>query len=285
MSQNWAASRPRQSLARAAEVSGVGLHSGQTCLLRCLPAAPGTGISFLRTDLEGSKRIQASARKRTEHPRRTALREGSAEVHTVEHLLSAVYVLGIDDLLIEMDGQEMPGMDGSAQLFLDALEAAGIVEQDGQVEPLIVTEPLIVEAGAARVEVRPLESGLRVSYLLDYPNPILKGQHLELELSRGSYRQEIAPARTFCLRAEAEMLLKMGMGLGATTENTCVYEETGAVDTKLRYPDEAVRHKVLDLIGDLALLGRPLQAEVRAERSGHELNAALVTKLLDAYGL
>ncbi len=243
---------------------------------------------FIRTDLPGAPVIPADPPHIGREPRRTAIEvhtdEGVASVHTVEHLLSAAAGLGIDTLTVEIDGPEMPGMDGSAADFVALLDAAGPVDLPAERPVLTVTEPVecVAEDGSARIRALPADApGLHLSYLLEYPAPIGR-QTFECSLDEASYRAMIAPARTFVMEAEAEALLAMGFGKGANTTNTLVVGESGVLENTLRFPDEFVRHKVLDLIGDLALGAVELHARIEAERSGHDLNRALVRKLLGA---
>lgn len=276
------AERPQRTIRETVETRGVGLHSGVEVTVRFRPAPPGSGVIFRRTDIPGSPAIPARVQFRVDEPRRTALRQAKGEVHTVEHMLSAASALGIDNLMIEMDGVEAPGLDGSSANFLELLEQAGLEEQSLTIAPFEVTEAVTVEQGAAKVTAEPNPGGgLHVHYTLDYPG--VKGLEklvCELDVTLEAYRELIAPARTFCLEQEAKMLQAAGLGKGATTENTVVWGDGGALETTLRFEDEPCRHKVLDLIGDLALLGKPLNAKITAVRSGHDLNAALVAKLL-----
>jgi len=272
--------RMQRTIAQPAETTGVGLHTGKEVTVRVKPAPPGTGVVFVRTDIPGYARIPCQAEFRINEQRRTALRANEGEVHTVEHLLSAAMALGIDNLEIEMNGVEMPGLDGSARDFAALLDGAGIHEQDETCTEIVVTEPIGVQGKDASLVAMPYDKGLRISYTMDYPLPNLPSMHYSLEVSRESYMQEIAPARTFCLRREAEALRAAGFGLGANEENTVVLNDDGSVMGELRFPDEPVRHKILDLIGDLALVGKPIRAHIIAVKSGHELNASLARKIV-----
>ncbi len=273
--------RRQRTIARpTATATGVGLHTGKQVNVRVKPAGPGTGIVFVRTDLPGYARIPCSVSAQTTSQRRTALREGQAEVHTVEHLVSAAMGLGLDNLEVELDGEEMPGLDGSASSFVELLDEAGVHEQDVPCREIVVREPIEVSHKEASLVALPYPAGLRISYTLDYPLPSLPSMYYSLELTRDRYVKEIAPARTFCLRREAEMLLAAGLGKGANTENTVVMDDDGTVEGELRFADEPVRHKILDLLGDLGMAGCPVRAHIIAVKSGHELNAALVRKLL-----
>lgn len=274
--------RAQRTLARpTAELTGVGLHTGIEVTVRAKPAEPGTGVVFVRTDVPGYARIPCSVFARTHQQRRTALRSGDVEVHTVEHLVSAAMALGIDNLEVEMTGEEMPGMDGSALRFLELLRDAGVHEQEAPCKEIVITEPVEVSHGEASIVALPYPQGLRISYTLDYPVPTLPSMYYSVEVTAERFGNEIAPARTFCLRREAEMLLAAGLGKGANTDNTVVMDDDGTVEGELRFPDEPVRHKILDLLGDLALVGAPLRAHIIAVKSGHELNAALANRIVE----
>jgi UDP-3-O-acyl N-acetylglucosamine deacetylase len=272
----------QRTIAHPASCAGVGLHTGETATVRFVPAAPETGIVFVRTDLDGRPRIPALAPYRIAQPRRTAIMCGEAEVHTVEHMISAAVGIGIDNLEIELAGPEAPGLDGSAKDYVKVLREAGTVEQDAPRRECVVTEEIRVEGqNGAELIARPNPSGLKLTYTLDYPLRSLSNVCVEFDVTERTYVDEIAPARTFVLREEAEMLKAFGLGVGASLENTLVFDEDGPVGgVQLRFPDEAARHKVLDLVGDLALLGSRLRAHVIAKKSGHELNLALVNELL-----
>jgi UDP-3-O-[3-hydroxymyristoyl] N-acetylglucosamine deacetylase/3-hydroxyacyl-[acyl-carrier-protein] dehydratase len=240
-------------------------------------------VVFVRTDLPGRPRIPSDALHVVERGRRTALAEGTAEVHTTEHLLAACHGLGLDDLVVEVDGVEMPGMDGSALPFVEMLRRAGPVEQAGtqRRELLLRRAEGVVEPGSdAVLSALPRERGLRVSYTLDYgPAAPFAPQHVDLSLTEDAFVREIAPARTFVLEAESQALLARGLGKGATYENTLVVGAQGPIRNRLRFPDEYARHKLLDLYGDLFLAGADLKATVAAVRSGHAGNALLVKRL------
>ncbi len=275
----------QRTIARAASSAGVGLHTGEKAEVRFLPAAPGTGIVFVRTDLPGRPRIAAVAANRVAQPRRTALSQGDVEIHTVEHLISAAVGIGIDDLEVELAGPEAPGFDGSAQEYVRILREAGLRDLDAPRREVVVTEPVSVEGrNDSSLVALPYAGGFKITYTLDYPVRSLTNVTVELDVTEDSYAEAVAPARTFCLKQEAELLLAFGMGAGATLDNTLVFDDDGPVNgVALRFPDEAARHKVLDLIGDLALLGSRLRAHVVAKKSGHELNLALVQALLARY--
>ncbi len=265
-------------------LTGAGLHTGEETAVVLKPAEAGHGIVFARMDLPGQPRIPVGRARVKSDRRRTVLSAGEAEVHTVEHLLSCLLGLGIDNLLVEITGVELPGLDGSALPFADALGAAGVVELEAPREEFVLDEELVVDLPGEDVTLVALPGGegLAISYTLDYGVPGIPLQRFTLEVTADAYLREIAPARTFCLESEARALLEAGLGKGATYQNTLVVGEDGApIQNTLRFPDEYVRHKILDLIGDLALLGVPLSARIQATRSGHLANLNLVRRLLE----
>ncbi len=275
--------RNQRTVQGTAEVRGVGLHTGAATTLRVGPAPADSGVVFVRTDLPGRPRIPVSVDRVVDRGRRTALAEGPAEIHTIEHLLSACHGMQVDDLLVEIDGVEVPGMDGSALPFAEMLRRAVPAEiPDAPRRELVLRGPEgVVEAGTdATLTALPWDRGLQLSYTLDYgPGAPFAPQHVSLPVTPEAYLSDIAPARTFVLEIEAKKLREMGLGKGATTENTLVVGPGGPVDNRLRFPDEYARHKTLDLMGDLFLLGADLKAHVTAVRSGHAANAALVKRL------
>ena len=275
-------SRSQQTIRRAVAVEGVGYWSGVPCRVEFLPAAAGSGVTFLRCVDGATVRIPVSVENRIEASARTNLAVAGAVVQMVENAVSAVVGLGIDCCQIRVSAEELPGLDGSSLPFVAALDEAGIERLGPPVAPLVVTEPCRVSDGEAWIEALPSEQpGLSVEYELDYgPGPIGR-QRLALRVTPESYRSELAAARTFIMQSEAERLRAAGLACGVTTSELIVFGQDGPIDNPLRWPDECVRHKVLDLVGDLALVGRPLQSRVRACRSGHRLNAALAAELRD----
>jgi UDP-3-O-[3-hydroxymyristoyl] N-acetylglucosamine deacetylase / 3-hydroxyacyl-[acyl-carrier-protein] dehydratase len=276
--------RNQRTVQREGTVSGVALHSGARVDLRVRPAPADAGVTFVRTDLPGAPRIPAdAAHLATAGRRRTALvGEGSAEVHTAEHLLACCVGLRVDNLTVEVAGPEVPGMDGSGLPFADLFRSLGIVEQRAPRREIVVEEPLAVSAGEdATLAAFPFDGGFKVSYTLDYGHPWLGVQHVSFVVDEDRFAKEIAPARTFCLESEAEALRKAGLGLGATYENTLVVGDSGVVGNTPRWPDEFARHKVLDLLGDLFLAGADLRGHVQAHRTGHAANLRFVERLVE----
>ncbi len=272
-------SRLQRTLRAPVEFSGVGLHSGRAVRARVLPAPQSTGIEFVRTDVPDAQPIPALVQYRVQADLRTRLKRGNAEVETVEHLLAACSGLGIDNLRIEMDGAEMPGMDGSARPFLELFQQVGTVEQRAEARTFRLDEPIYVrEKNATLVALPSDQPGLTLQYIASFDDPDVQGGSLQFDVTPESFATDIASARTFCLASEVEKLKAAGFGKGATRENTVVL---GDPQTQLRMLGEPVRHKMLDLIGDLALLGADLHAHVIATRSGHATNAELVRRLVD----
>lgn len=261
---------------------GVGLHSGKAVSVIFRPSMPNTGVNFIRVDLSGKPIIKAHISKLvelTKSPRRTTISQDNADVQTIEHFMAALSGLGIDNIIVEIDGDEMPGLDGSASDYVDLLSKAGIQPQEGaQRDEFKVTEPLWIEEDSASLVVLPADD-FKISYTLSYSHPMLHSQHVTVTLNDGVFKTDIAPARTFCLESEAQALLSQGMGKGANYNNTLVIGEKGVIKNQLRFPDEFTRHKVLDLLGDLYLLGMPLKAHVIAIKSGHSINLKLSQKI------
>lgn len=277
--------RPQQTIRRAVTVAGVGYWSGRPCQVEFVPAVAGAGIVFLRRVGDVSVRIPLSVEHRVDATARTNLAVAGAAVQMVEHAASALAGLGIDCCLVKVSEEELPGLDGSAARYVEALLEAGVERLGQPLEPLVVQEPVRVEEGDAWVEaLPPVYPGLSVEYDLDYgPGPIGR-QRLSLRVTPDVYRRELAEARTFIRNAEAERLTRSGLATHVTCRDLVVFGDDGPIENELRWPDECVRHKVLDLVGDLALAGRPIHAHVRACRSGHRLNAALAARLRPLVG-
>ncbi|MDA1195073.1 MAG: UDP-3-O-acyl-N-acetylglucosamine deacetylase [Planctomycetota bacterium] len=273
--------RKQRSIRRVGEVRGVGLHEGVEAVLRVRPAPAGHGVVFIRTDLPSRPRIPVTVANLTERNRRTALVGAEdAEVHTVEHFLSCCTALGVDNLEVEISGPECPGMDGSARAFCDLLDAAEPIELEADRPTLVVHEPVSVPVGGgASIVALPGGPGLTVTYSLDYGDAFPGAQSHTLRVGSDRFRAEIAGARTFCLESEAEYLRGQGLGKGASHENTLVIGADGVIGNELRWSDEFARHKLLDVLGDLFLLGADLEGHVIAHRTGHAANLALVRAL------
>lgn len=271
----------QRTIASEVFMNGVGIHTGEPVSIRVLPAPPETGVVFIRTDLPHRPSIPATSAQVVDvnkSVRRTTLAKDGVEVQTVEHFMASLWGAGIDNVSVEVGGVEMPGLDGSAVQFFQRFQTAGTVEQAAPRRYLSLREPVFVEEGDSSIGVFP-DQTLRISYMLSYGHPLLKSQFVSYTLNGASFEEAIAPARTFCLKEEAEALRAAGFGKGATFENTLVVGEEGVINNTLRFEDEFARHKVLDLLGDLYLLGGHLRARVVAIKSGHPLNVKLLKKL------
>ncbi len=273
--------RPQRTLARAAEVSGVGFLTGGHVQLRFLPAPPSSGVVFVRTDLQPAISIPAHVDQVTGTARRTTLGHLPGQVGLVEHVLAALAGLRIDNCRIELDAPEPPGLDGSARGFVDALVRAGLQLQPASRPVWAVNAPLVLEQGGATLTLHPLAGDeLRIRYFLDYGafSPLGRQTHTQ-EITPGEFVRGVADCRTFLLESEAAELRRQGLGKRTTTADLLVFGPHGPLDNTLRYANEPARHKVLDLVGDLALLGADLRGHVVAYRSGHPLNVELVRAL------
>ena len=272
----------QRTIAKTCSLTGKGLHTGHQVTVVFHPAKAGEGIRFIRVDLEGRPQMKLGTLEAIhggDAGRYSALRNGAALIFTVEHLVGALAGLGIDNITIEIDGDEAPGMDGSAAEYARAFQAAGIVDLDADKIYLEIKEPICVANGNASVMIVPADD-FRVSYALEYAHPMLR-QSFSLTVTPETFEKELATCRTFCLKEEADALLAKGVGQGASTENTLVFGPDGVVGNTLRFPDEAARHKVLDCLGDLYLLGLPIKGHVFAFRSGHNLNRELLKKIAE----
>lgn len=265
----------RNTIAAPATVEGVGLHLGIGCRLTFRPAAAGTGVMFRRSDLPGAPTIPAHVDAAILTERRTQLGSDPVSVHTVEHVLAAVGALELDDLLIELDGPEPPIGDGSARSFLDALTGAGIAQQPGEVQYLELSQPVRFADGAAEYEAYP-SAALELDVSIEFPHALIGRQAGNYRMAPGVFERELASARTFGFVSEVETLRAMGLIRGASTRNAVVLDENGLVENTLRWPDEFVRHKALDCIGDLALAGARVRARIVARRPSHRGTVQLV---------
>lgn len=274
----------QRTIAKAVSFSGVGLHTGEETTVTFRPAGANEGITFVRADLPAAPRIRVCPENSVEDRegrRRTILRQAGAEVHTVEHVLAAVSGLGIDSIILEVSGLELPEPpDGSAAPLVALIEQAGIRELDAECCPFVIQNPVSYDADGVQVVGTPYE-GLRLSFTIQFDNPVLGTQHLSLDVTPDSFRDLIAPARTFVLYRDVEALRAQGLIKGGSLHNAVVVKEDGIMNEEpLRFPDEFVRHKLLDLLGDLTLIGRPLRGHVYAVRSGHSHNVRFVRELV-----
>jgi UDP-3-O-acyl N-acetylglucosamine deacetylase len=278
--------RPQATLRRETVIEGVGIHTGERARLVCRPAPAGSGIVLSRKDIAGEPRWHLTGALASESVtqgagRRTLLSGAGGSVETVEHFLAALWGMGISNLSAELEGPELPILDGSSAGFVTAFEASGLEEQTGTIAEVAVREPIFVSGDRCAILALPFD-GFRVTYTLDYPYPGLRAQTVSLDLTPRTFLDAVAPARTFCAREEADRLREQGFGKGATTDNTLVMTTDGPLNNRLRFGDECARHKVLDLVGDLSLLGADVRAHVVAVRSGHALNHRLREALREA---
>lgn len=275
-------SRTQHTLARPVSVTGVGYWSGQEVRVEFRPAPVGAGRFFVRDDLPGAPRIPAVSASRVDARRRTILAAGDATVDMVEHVLAALAGLEVDNCEIGVTSAEMPGLDGSAAAFVEAIAQAGLTAQAGLVKPLWVDRPIRCGDADSWIEVRPpMGDRVSIEYRLDYgPDSPIGSQWLVTDVDPRAFIAELAPARTFVLKHEADALIARGLGSHVSPEELLIFGPDGPIGNQLRFDDECVRHKVLDVVGDLALAGRPIVGHVVAYRSGHQLNGELVAKLL-----
>jgi len=267
----------RRTLRREVGCTGIGLHSGRPVRLRLLPAPAEHGIRFARTDV--GVEIPATLAHVGEQDHATTLRRDGVSVGTVEHVLAALAGLGVDDARVEVDGPEVPVLDGSAAPFVILLHEAGLRPLAVPRLYLRVREEVAVVHGTKSARLAPADH-FEVGYSIGFDHPLLRHQTFALRVTPRSFTDHIAPARTFAFLREVEMLRKSGLALGGSLENAVVIGETGVLNNKLRYEDEFVRHKILDAVGDLALLGYPVLGRLEATRAGHALHTAVAQKLL-----
>ena len=271
--------RFENTVQRAVEARGIGLHSGVAVHIRILPAPVSTGIVFLRTDLDNFP-IPASWRHVARVSYATSLMRQGVLLSTTEHLLSVFYSMGIDNAFVEIDNLEVPILDGSGQPFVELIAQAGVHHYRRRRRYLRIRRPVSVEDRGKRISILPAES-FRLTCEIDFANPLVGRQSIELEVTPERYAAEIAPARTFGFEYELVQMRNMGLIRGASLDNAVCFAREGVLNPGgLRAADECCRHKALDLIGDLALLGRPLLGHVIAERAGHAMHAALVARIM-----
>lgn len=270
----------QKTVAQPIFFEGKGLHTGRNVKLTIRPAETGYGICFCRTDLNASLTARAVAdHVRSDEMRQTALLVGQGMIRTVEHLMAAFHGLGVDNALVEVDGEELPAMDGSAKEYTEAILRAGLQEQEADRKWIEVKAPIFVDRGDQSIIVLPAPY-LMISYTLSYKHDDLKDQYYSTVILPEIFERELASARTFCLKDEANALLAQGFGKGANVSNTLVFERNAPIDNTLRFENEACRHKIMDLLGDLYMAGGFLKGHVIATRSGHALNMELVRTLM-----
>jgi len=271
----------QKTLGKAATLSGIGLHSGDRAILTLKPAPEGTGVCFARVDLPGRPMVRALATNVVDVRRGTTIKSGDCLVFTVEHIMAALHAAGVDNALVEMDGPEPPIADGSAQDYWALVLEAGVVEQTAPAEFFAPSAPLCVQMGGTKVAIFP-DDCLRVTCVIEFGATPLDAQYFSDKVTPELFGSEIAPARTFVLYKDLEQLIGMGLVKGGSLDNAIIIHD-GAVISKegLRYPNELARHKALDVVGDLFLVGKRVRGHVIAYKPGHPANVALAGKMIE----
>lgn len=273
--------RQQQSLGQSISCTGIGLHTGLPVTLTLRPAPPDTGIMFVRHGAGKRVSLGALVQNLVQTELCTAIRVNGTSVKTIEHLLAALVGLEVDNAFVELDAEEVPAMDGSSSPFVRLIKAAGVVPQERRQSFLKITQPIEVIDGDRRVIIEP-SSHPRITYSIQYDHPLIQTQTYVYDCSVSAFEQDIAEARTFGFLQEVEDLWSRGLGKGGSLDNTIVLSDREVLNQSgLRFRDEFVRHKILDLIGDLALLGVPFLGHLIADRSGHALHTKLVEKILE----
>lgn len=270
----------RKTVTTNVSITGIGLHSGVYTTVELCPAPAGSGITFVRSDLHGL-RIPALQASTTALDYATTVGRDDVSVGTVEHLLAAVMACGITDVDIRIDGPEVPIIDGSAMPFVHLIDAAGTRELASEVPVLRLREPIEVVEGDKSIRMVP-SNRLVIRYKIDFDHPVIGRESFQFDFGHDSFLRKIAPARTFGFMRDVEKLRAVGLARGGSVENAVVLDDRGVVNGPLRFRDEFVRHKILDLVGDLALIGRPIVGEITASRAGHAMHSRFVEKVLRA---
>ncbi|MEE8287260.1 MAG: UDP-3-O-acyl-N-acetylglucosamine deacetylase [Gammaproteobacteria bacterium] len=274
----------QKTIVNAVTVTGVGVHSGEQATLSIKPASVNSGIRFVRTDLPGTPAILTSPEAVHSTAQATVLGGDGFTIATTEHCLAALAGFEIDNAVVEIDGGELPIGDGSAQVYIDALEQAGSEEQDEAREYMVMTDRVVFGDHETFAAIEPYE-GFRISCSIAFSHRSIGDQSLVLDVDPQSFKHEIGPARTFGFLKDRERAKALGLGLGAALENTVVLDDVGVLNAGgLRYPDEFVRHKMLDALGDLAVLGKPVRGHLEARCSGHEVMQGLVKMIAATEG-
>jgi len=269
----------QKTLARPLKFAGIGLHGGRPVAVTIHPAQANQGLRFVRADLPGRPQILAHYTRVVETTRATTLGDGGCTLSTVEHLLAALRGLGVDNALIHVEGPELPIMDGSAAPFTRLLTETGLRSLPWPRPHLLIERTVELREGDQWMRVGPGES--RITYTIDFPHPLIRRQRFTIPLKPGAFRREIAPARTFGFVKEVEYLQARGLALGGSLDNAVVLDDTGVLNPDgLRFPEECVRHKILDAVGDLALLGLPLLGRLEVGRGSHTLHHKFLEALM-----
>lgn len=270
----------RKTINTNVSITGIGLHSGIYTTVELQPVPAGSGVTFVRADLDGL-RIPALQASTTALDYATTVGKDDVQVGTVEHLLAAIMACGITDVDIVIDGPEVPIIDGSALPFMHLIDAAAVRELDAEIPLLRLREPVEVVEGDKSIRLVPSKH-LVIKYKIDFDHPVIGRESFHFDFSHESFLRKIAPARTFGFMRDVEKLRAAGLARGGSVENAVVLDDRGVVNGPLRFKDEFVRHKILDLVGDLALIGRPLAGEITAYRGGHALHSRFVAAILSA---
>ena len=264
-------------------ISGKGLFGGEASKVVFRPGPVDSGIVFVRSDISDPTRIDALVTNVADRSRRTTIKKGSVSVETIEHCMAAISALEIDNLIIEIDGSEMPALDGSSFEYLKILKQAGFAEQQAARKEFVITKPISIKSGAASIYALPNDDDLQITYELDYGGHTGIGRQIySCTVTSERFEKQLASARTFLLEAEAKQFQARGIGTHLSPRDILVINSDGPIKNKYRFPDECVRHKVVDLIGDLALVGRAIKGRIVAYKSGHTLNQQLARKLYEA---
>jgi UDP-3-O-acyl N-acetylglucosamine deacetylase len=276
----------QKTIKTEAVYKGIGLHTGNTCTASFLPAPSDSGVHFIRKDLPGSPKIPATIEHVVGVIRGTTIGIANVQVHTIEHICSALLGLGIDNLDVELDANEPPVADGSSKAFVETLLKAGLVEQDQPKKELFLAEPVIYQSNETKIEITPADF-LEIHCQLIFTHPMIGNQENTFTITPETYLKEIAPARTFCFDYEVEALKRKGLARGGSLDNAVVVgmDRIYNKEKNLRYPDEFVRHKILDFLGDLFLLGQSVKGKIDATKVGHGHNINFVKKLIQTYSV
>ena len=273
----------QRTLERPVRCEGIGLHTGEKVAMTLYPAPANRGVIFRRTDLPSAPTIEARPEHVVDTQYATTIAKNGASVKTIEHLMSALAGMGVDNVQVDLTGPEVPILDGSAAPFVELLRQAGLRRQFAPKTFLKVRQPITVEVGTRSLRIVPSQR-LKVIYTMCFDHPVLGEQTVAMEVGRDRYAREVAPSRTYGFVSDLDMLYRLGLAKGGSPENAVVIGEDGVLNGPLRFPDELVRHKILDLLGDLYLLGKPLVGTIIAHGAGHQLHLQLVHRIQQHLG-
>ncbi|PJZ70194.1 UDP-3-O-[3-hydroxymyristoyl] N-acetylglucosamine deacetylase [Leptospira perolatii] len=271
----------RKTIKDSIRIKGIGLHSGKEVNLIAHPAPSGTGIVFEYRKGNDKASLPVELSNVVDTSNATTLGDGLHKIQTVEHIMAAIFSLGITDMILEIDAVEIPIMDGSSLPFLDAFESIGYTEFEETIDPIFVQNPLWVVDGDKYLVILPSKEW-KVTYTIDFPHPLLKGQSITIDLNREVLKKEILPARTFGFLRDVEALQARGLAMGGSLDNAIVLTQDGYLNESLRYENECVRHKILDLVGDLSIAGRPIIGHYLASKAGHALDISMAKLVMSS---